>query len=216
MAPPPDPVEPDPTPTIAPTDEPVIDDDEQSTEPEDADVPAEPEAAAEEELIVGVLTDTQYTNTALGISFLLPEGSKFAEEYHPEVTKETLQMEATTWDVYAMGMKKDARNYFGVLYTDLAQDGIDAPISEEAYGALYEERYKGSEVFQGVEFVLESLELAGETYVVLSYDATQTVVGRYIREYYKLLGTKYMMTITISGTSVEIVDEIATLLTTLN
>lgn len=226
-------VEPEPDPTTAATDEPVVNDDEPTTEPEepqDTDPTDEPsDADASDELVVGVLTDTQYTNKALGIAFTTPDGWRFATNEEialsmqlgadiimddPEAFKEAIKDQPYFFDV--MAFDSTGTNNFNINYTDLTATGVGTLISEASYAALVEYQFKEMESFKDAVFTQGSHQLADESFVTLTIDSTQTTVGMYQRQYLKKLGSNYLVVITISSLSMEMLDATAALFTNPN
>lgn len=219
----------DPAPEVTATGEPIADDDmpgdvpEEPAEQETTDDPAIMEEPSDE-LVVGVVTDNQYTNKALGIAFTLPEGWSFATDEEialymqlsadmitdaPEALKEALQAQPNFFDVIASD--SSLLNNFNISYTDLAQTGLGALISEDAYATLVQYQYAEMEMFDGAEYTKGSHQLGGETFVTLSIDTTAAALGQYQRQYLKKLGTDYLVAITISGISMEAVDKVASM-----
>ena len=185
---------------------------ESSPSPTSSDVP------------LGVTTDTQYTNEALGVSFTLPEGWRFATNEEIALAlqigadaltdsksfKEALLEQPYFFDV--MALDASGTNNFNINYTDLAKSGIGAQMSEATFGALSESQLKQmSDAYEDAIFTHETLPLGEGEFVSMSVDATATTLGLYQRQYYKKVNQTYFVVITITGETAQKVDEIASL-----
>ena len=199
--------------------------DPESTEPETTDPePADPATTDPEStdgISVGEITETQYTNEALGIVFTLAEDWRFATNEEialalqigidivaddAESFRQMMQEQPFFFDVMALdstGMKN-----FNINYNDMVQMGLPPLMSESSISAATEMQFKDMSTYRDAEFEQGTHNLGSMEYVTLSIDATETPLGMYQRQYYKKLDT-HLVIITISGISMESVDGIA-------